>query len=118
MAQRENDGLEQNPTAEAEGVHVSPPLADPPAQGAPATDKMENVKNAGRAVSEALSSLGKTIDARVRHECKEHPYRTIAAAAAMGFAVRNGQAARLLMLAGSKFAVQAFAAARAESENT
>jgi hypothetical protein len=68
-------------------------------------------KRATAAVFSTLSGAARVFDARLRKEVGEHPYRSLVAAAAVGFLLHQGvksRAGRFALLAGGRYALKAF----------
>jgi hypothetical protein len=60
----------------------------------------------------AVLDVGRRVDTRLRHELQEHPYRSLAAAAAVGYMLHSGvtsRSGRLVLLLGGRYALRAFA---------
>jgi len=127
-----------DPEAQAEtGVYISPPLvgeaADYPggvtafsgkaepggaASDEPFNDEISTSADTEQPLEESggwtssVVEVGRKIDTRLRHELQEHPYRSLAAAAAVGYMLHSGvtsRSGRLVLMLGGRYALQAFA---------
>lgn len=111
-----------------ENVYVSPPLvgqatdyeggvselsAAELAQDDPfPPDAEEQALDTDGSWTSTLIDASRKLDVRIRYELNEHPYRSLAAAAAVGYMLGNGvtsKPGRLLLLLGSRYALKSLA---------
>ena len=127
VGEHDRDTLPGAPRSEGvpTGVYVSPSITGEdegvPQTGSPGARVVDESTGAsparateGPSWGDVVIGVAKTIDARLREQLAFHPYRSLAIAAAAGFAIRNAKAARAVALLGSRVALDALSLSAAK----